>query len=231
MNIYDNLNMDDCEISLIGIDGKESVIEKITENRRRKCFGQFYSTLKDQRFEKDDNLGDVKSMKSVYLYTENFDKMLELHKGLMIYGDVGVGKSFAAACAANAVIDKGYKCRMTDFSRIINTLWGMTSGKQEYIDELNSPDLLVIDDLGAERDTEYSNEIVMNVINARCRTGKPLIVTTNIVPKEFSDIKKQRIYSRLYEMCIPINFKGQDRRQHIMAEDYMQLKNLLELPI
>ena len=230
MNIINTLTRDEC-IEFSMTDNIETITEKIIENRRKKCFGEFYLRLKDQKFENDDKCGDAQSMKSIFLYAENFEKMLSMHKGLLIYGDIGVGKSFAAACAANRIIEKGYKCKMTDFSKIINMLWGMTSGKQEYIDKLNAPDLLIIDDLGAERDTEYANEIIMNVISARCKSGKPIIITTNIIPKEFTEIKKQRIYSRLYEMCIPINFKGQDRRQKIMADDYMQLKELLELPM
>ena len=222
LNIYNRTNINDNDIE-----------NQIIEIRKRKCFNNFYDKLSKQTFRNDDKLGDNQSMNSIKLYSDNFDKMNAMHKGLLIYGGVGVGKSYAAACVGNAVIEKGYTCCMTDFSRIINSVWSLTSNKQEYIDSLNQYHLLIIDDLAAERDTEYSNEVILSVINSRCKTGKPLIVTTNIVPnpKECPDIRKQRIYSRLYEMCIPINLKGTDRRERILSEDYMKLKELLQLSL
>jgi len=75
-------------------------------------------------------------------------------------------------------------------------------------------------------------EIVQNIIDSRYRSGKPLIVTTNLTGEELqnpADIRKQRTYSRLYEMCIPFCVKGNDRRQKKLRSDYAGVKNLLGL--
>lgn len=165
-------------------------------------------------------------------YVDHFPEMREKGKGLLLFGGVGTGKTFMASCIANALIDQGYPCMVTNFARIINTLQGMYEGKQDYIDGLNKFTLLVIDDLAAERDTEYMAETVQNIIDARYRTGLPLIITTNLTAEELkhpAEIRKQRIYSRLFEMCVPIEVKGMDRRKEKLKTDYGELEELLGL--
>lgn len=165
-------------------------------------------------------------------YVENFDEMKRKGKGLLFYGSVGTGKTFMSACIANALIDQGHPCLVTNFARLCNTISGMYEGKQEYIDGLNKFHLLVIDDLASERDTEYMNEIVHNLIDSRYRAGLPLIITTNLTADELkhpAEVRKQRIYSRLFEMCIPVEVKGKDRRKERLKSDYKDLEDLLGL--
>lgn len=79
-------------------------------------------------------------------------------------------------------------------------------------------DSMVIDDLGAERQSEYAQEIVYAVVDERYKTRKPLIVTTNLTLDEMNDPKSmdyKRIYSRIQEMCVPVYFKGGSRRVKI----------------
>ena len=187
-------------------------------------------TAKHWKFEYDDHQGDTKSMNVMQNYAKNFKNFYEKGAGLLVYGNVGVGKSFASACIVNKLIDKGIPCLMTNFSRVINDLTGMFQGKQEYIDNLIKYDLLVIDDLGVQRATPYANEIVTNVIDARVMSKKPLIVTTNLTPEELlgaTEITYQRTLSRLFEHCIPIDFKGTDRRRAGGVKQDMELRQLL----
>lgn len=163
-------------------------------------------------------------------YVENWQTMKKDGKGLLFYGDVGTGKTFFASCIANALIDKGIPCLVTNFSRLINTVSGMYDGKQDYIDGLNRFQLLVIDDLAAERDTEYASEIVYSVIDARYRAGLPLIVTTNLTNEQLKhpDTEaKNRVFSRLFEMCLPFAVTGKDRRKAKLRQDYADYKALL----
>jgi len=167
-------------------------------------------------------------------YANNFDKMREKGKGLLLYGSVGSGKSFYAASIVNHLIDQGIPCLMTNFSRLVNTIQGMYDGKQEYIDGLSRFDLLVIDDLSAERDTEFMNEIIFNIIDSRYRAGLPLIITTNMTADEIkhpADIRKQRIYSRLLEMTIPIEVSGYDRRRQKLKTDFAEFSDILGLNV
>ena len=187
--------------------------------------------MQNWTFDKDDN-ANAHITSVARKYVENFDTMRESGKGLLLYGTVGTGKTFAAACIANALIDKGFPCLVTNFARLINTISGMYDGKQEYIDGLNRFALLVIDDLASEADTEYRNEIIFNVIDSRYRAGLPMIITTNLTAAELkksADIRKQRIYSRLFERCIPVEVAGSDRRRGRLKDDYKAYTDLLGL--
>lgn len=184
--------------------------------------------LQKCRFEYDDSK-DTKVSKMCRNYADHFDDFEKAGKGLLLFGGVGTGKTFLASCIANELIDNGVPCLVTNFARIINTLQGMYEGKQNYLDSLNEFDLLVIDDLGIERNTEYVNELVYNIIDARYRSGKPMIITTNLKYSDLhhaEDTSKARIYSRITEMCIPVPVLGKDRRQgKALDENLMKLLN------
>lgn len=163
-------------------------------------------------------------------YVDNFDRMKDDGKGLLLFGSVGTGKTFAAVCVANALIDKGIPVLVTKISRIVNIIQERFEGRQAYLDSLNRFPLLVLDDLKAERNTEFVNEIVYDVIDGRCRAKLPLIVTTNLTSDELkhpADVTNQRTFSRLFEMCIPLEVEGKDRRRERLKEDYKEYKDIL----
>lgn len=203
--------------------------ERTLDKMRRAGFPD--AEMRKWTFAQDDG-GNPRIMQVAHRYVENFDAMRENGSGLLIFGDVGCGKSFLAACIANELIDRGTPCMMTNFGRIINQLQESFDGRQRYIDSLNGFDLLVIDDLAAERDTDYVWEQIMAVIDARYRSGLPLIVTTNLTSAELSDdsdIRKRRVYSRLKEMCIPMRMTGDDRRNQKMRQKMDAARGLLGL--
>ena len=161
-------------------------------------------------------------------YFENFRKMLEDGKGLLMFGTVGTGKTFASACIMNALIDKGIPCYMSTFTDIAQDIF---DGKIDYHD-LSKYALLVLDDLMSERKTEYMQAIVFNVIDRRCKSGLPLIVTTNLTAdaiKNPADLTYQRIFSRLLEMCVPIEVKGEDRRRKMLKDSFGEYSEILGL--
>lgn len=175
---------------------------------------------------------DPKTENVARKYAANFNAMREKGIGLLLCGTVGTGKSFLAASIANALIDQGTPCLMTNFSRIISRISEKFGGDQKYLDDLNRFDLLIIDDLGAERDTEFIWEKVMDVIDARYRAGLPLIITTNLSMRQLSDqsdIRRQRVYSRLREMCVFLEVQGADRRGKKMQDKMADAKSLLGL--
>lgn len=189
------------------------------------------SEMREWTFDNDDGK-DAKTMAAMKRYVDKFPQMLENGTGLMLYGNVGSGKSFSAACIANALIDSGTPCLMTNFQRIVNKLQDGFAGKQDYIDSLQKFDLLIIDDFATERRTEYMVEQVTAVIDARYRSKLPLIITTNINPRDLmaaNDIGEQRIYSRIMDMCVPVPFNGDDRRRSDYAAKTAAAKELLGL--
>lgn len=201
---------------------------KIKEYRR---VGFPESEMQDWTFENADGSNE-KIMSAMKNYVANFGELRQQGKGLLLFGTVGTGKTYAAACIANALIDKGYPVLMTNFARIANTVQGLFEGRQEYYDSLNRFPLLILDDLSAERKTEYMQEIVFNVIDSRYRAGLPLIVTTNLTSEELkhpSDISYQRTFSRLLEMCLPVKVEGKDKRLDKLKADIQPMKDLLGL--
>lgn len=210
-------------------DRKRLEFEKRVKEYRRMGFPE--SAMQSWTFENADGSNN-QIINAARKYVENFDSFRKEGKGLLLFGTVGTGKTYAAACIANALIDKGYPILMTNFARIANTVSGMWEGKQEYYDSLNRFPLLILDDLATERKTEYMQEIVFSVIDARYRAGLPLIVTTNLTSEELkhpSDISYQRTFSRLLEMCLPVKVEGKDKRLEKLKEDIQPMKDLLGL--
>ena len=105
---------------------------------------------------------------------------------------------------------------MTSFPKLLNALGGIYSGeKNEYLKGLNRYQLLIIDDLGVERDTPYVLETVYLVIDERYKSGKPFIITTNLSLEKLqnpADLEHGRIYDRIMERCVPVAFSGKNYR-------------------
>ena len=180
----------------------------------------------------NDDMANPTLTKAMQAYVEHFGEFRKTGKGLLLHGTVGTGKTYAACEVANALVDKGYPVLVTNFARLTNTIQGLFEGKQEYIDSLNRFTLLVIDDLGAERKSEFMQEMVFNIVDSRYRAGLPMIVTTNLDLSEITnpkDIGNARIYDRILERCHPIEVKGASRRRKAVREEYNEMQRMLGL--
>lgn len=181
--------------------------------------------------EKDDN-ANPKISKIVQRYIEKWPEMKESNTGLMFFGNTGTGKTFCAACIANALIDKGISVLMTSLPSLLSSMnnGGFENGKQRVMEQIANKQLVIIDDLGVERGTDYSFEKVYEVIDTRYKSGKPLIITTNLTKQELenpTDIRNKRIYDRILEMCLPILVAGESRRTVNAAVKRKKAKELL----
>ncbi len=187
--------------------------------------------LNDHTFEKfevtDENRGTAKILKR---YVERFDKMLAENQGLLFYGECSTGKTFAAACIANRLLDQGVSVVMTSFVDILALLQRDPEEADGLMERMNRVKLLIIDDLGAERDTSYALEKVYSVIDSRYRQNRPLILTTNLSLDEMlneTDVRYRRIYERVFEMCYPVEFTGEWRKA-TAYQKVNRMKKLLE---
>ena len=201
----------------------------LIEERRIFCFDE--TEAKNYTFENDDGKNAMLT-KVAKNYVKNFTELKFEGKGLLFYGSVGTGKSYIASCIANALIDRGYNVKMTNFANIIKRMQGKFEGRQEYLDSLNKCELLIIDDLGIERQSEFAQEVVFDVIDSRYKTGLPMIVTTNLLPNDFkapNNVTKSRIYDRILEKCFPVEVKGVNRRREKFRDGYAEMKKVLGL--
>lgn len=164
----------------------------------------------------EDDRADPRVSDACRRYVENWKEMQMENIGILFHGTVGTGKSFLASCIGNALLDKQISVAATNFPRLLNLLQG-ASERQKLLDRLSTYKLLILDDLGVERDSTYAAEQIFNVIDARASSGLPVIVTTNMTLEELehpNSMQYARIYDRVLDMC-PVRFKllGESRRR------------------
>ena len=211
---------------------KRKAQERELEHQRRisqlKANGIQEKHLLDWRFEVAEDNRDIQMARR---YVDNWSEVRAKNLGLLLWGDVGTGKSFTAACIANALLENGTAVLMTNFSKILNQMGAMYSDERyQYIASLNHYSLLIIDDLGIERGTEYAKEQVYAVIDERYKANLPLIITTNLTINEIrnpENVADARIYSRVLEMCTPVHVGGADRRQAVSRDKQELVKSVL----
>ena len=178
--------------------------ERLERIQRRKAHGLQDRRLYDCTFANDNGKTPGLTAKAKR-YVEHWEDAVRKNIGLLLFGNVGTGKSFLAGCIANALLEQDVPVLMTNFPTILN-------------------------ELGAERGTEYALEQVFAVIDARYRSRKPLIVTTNLTLdalKHPDDLAHARIYDRILEICAPILFGGENLRVEKANEMKTAARNLL----
>lgn len=156
---------------------------------------------------------DNKQVQIAWRYVNAFPRLKKDNVGLLFWGGVGGGKTFCAGCIANTLINNGVSVLVTSFPRILGAEYEERAG---LMDAISRYSLVIIDDLGAERQSQYALETVCMAIDERYKSGKPLIVTTNLSLDEIKNPKNTeyaRIYDRVIEMCMPIKFDDGSRRK------------------
>lgn len=220
----------DCE----ALERKEREEQMRREEAQRDLYQRKSVGLKDKRFwewrfENDNGSND--KLMVARQYVDNWQKMKKDNVGLLLIGPVGTGKSFFAGCIANALLEQGERVMMTNFSRILNELTNYQADKNEIVQNLVDYPLLIIDDLGIERNSEFALEQIYNVIDSRYCKMLPLIITTNLSMNEMKDagldVAHKRIYSRIFEMCVPIYCGGADKRKGEGTEKLGQMQSLI----
>ena len=205
--------------------------EQEIEQLKRDCFismSHWSYKFDNYRGEKDKS----------YIIARNFVKEYEQMKkeniGLLFCGTVGSGKTYLACSIANALIEEYMiRVKIRNFAQIINDLQkgGFDLDKNEYIEALTNVSVLILDDLGIERDTSYAKEQVYNIVNSRYLKQKPTIFTTNLPYEKIQNsddgVEYERIYSRIIEMCIPVKVIGEDFRKRLQKEKLRKNKERL----
>lgn len=199
--------------------------------RLKSLSGMTRQQLSEFKFDKYSvSVDNEKPLKICRKYAAAFGTMLAKNQGLLFWGGVGTGKTFSAACIANALLDSGISVIMTSFAKLLGTSKGFGID-EDMITELNRAKLLIIDDLGAERSTDFALEKIYNIIDSRYSAGLPMILTTNLELTEMQqckDIRYQRIYERILEVCYPVKFEGKSLRKCEAKDRFAEMRELLE---
>ena len=161
-------------------------------------------------------------------YADEFEKYLKSGLGLMFTGSYGAGKTHLAAAICHELIKKGFQ---PIFGTMITLLEKIKATYDEYaleneeqiINKYLSCDLLIIDDLGKEKPSEWALEKLYYIINSRYEAMKPVVITSNydierlkvrLTLKDNSETA-EAIISRLYEMCRGVHLDDEDYRKKI----------------
>lgn len=173
----------------------------------------------------NDNGKKPEITKQVKRYVERWNEIKANNIGVLFYGDVGTGKSFYAACIANALIDKGVPVHIATLSGLVR-LRTANYGKDDI--NLDEFDLLIVDDLGVEN----ASPTAYSIIDERYLSNKPLIITTNLTPAQLKNpkaIEQKRVYDRVLEMCggEPIRIDGGSKRGEVAKKKREIAKNIL----
>lgn len=198
--------------------------------QRLRSLGFQERTLAEASFDRDDRKNPIIS-DALRRYAEHFADLRREGRGLLLYGPVGTGKTYYAACVVNEVIRSGCPALMTSFPRLINQVSGAGwADRQPMLDRLTDFSLVALDDFGIERQTDYTLEQMTMILDTLYRAGTPLIITTNADPSRLSkatDIRTQRIWDRILERCHPIAVTGESRRRGKGQENFRQGRELL----
>lgn len=179
-------------------------------------------------FETDN--GKVPQMDMAKNYADHFPEMEGNGLGLIFWGMPGGGKTFAAAAIANRLIEKGITVRMATLGDILNRLPALSAPeKLNYLDSLKTCGLLILDDLGMERRTDYAREQIFAIIDGRYLSKRPMVITTNLSLQHMKsppDLVDKRIFDRVLEVCVPVCFDNESLRRDRAKENLKKFKQI-----
>ena len=178
----------------------------------------------------DDDGSNPKLTNICKKFVDRWPEMFENGMGLLLYGGVGGGKTFLAGCVCNALLEKQVKVCATSFPRVLNVLQN-SMDRQKALDRLARYQCILLDDFGVERGTEYAQEQLFAVVDARYRAKRPTIITTNLSLHDLENpqnLSYSRIFDRLLELCpVRLCVSGPSRRHGLADERRALARELL----
>jgi DNA replication protein DnaC len=162
---------------------------------------------------------DPMVLRQVRDFVADVDRNLDRGRGYWFYGDVGTGKTSLAMLISKAANEAGRSVAIYSVPQLLADIKstyedGSGSSYLGLFRRLSRVDLLHLDDLGAEKRTEWVLEQLYAIVNERWQEQRSIVVTTNLSDGELRDQVGARIVSRLSEMCVTIPIMGHDLRRH-----------------
>jgi DNA replication protein DnaC len=158
------------------------------------------------------------AVRAVRSYVDDLDHRLAEGRGLWIFGDTGTGKTTLAMLISKAALEAGKSVAIYSLPKLlarIRKTYDAEPGGDNYLsffDKLTSVDLLHIDDLGAEKRSDWVLEQLYSLINERYETERSVVITTNLSHEELEEQIGSRTVSRLTQICDEVPLFGSDRR-------------------
>lgn len=207
----------------------KAAMERVNRLKDASLMGERFQRAKFENFQITQY--NERNLKLCRRYAERFDEMVAKKQSLLFWGNVGTGKSFAAACIANYLLDRGVPVMMTSFVKLLSLIQNGDEKEAYIISRLNSAKLVIFDDLGAERNTDYALEKIYNIIDSRYQRELPIIFTTNLTITEMkneTDNRYKRIYDRVFENIYPMQFTGPSWRRKEASRRFEEMEELFK---
>ncbi len=203
--------------------------QKLAEEEKRKIQELFGNSGMSKRAmsclfkEYEQTAGNKSAYNACVNYAKGFEQaLLNKRNGLFITGECGVGKSHLAFATANYLIRNGHSIiAMTMIDLLLKLKSSFNGGEkteEEILKIYEDCDLLIIDDLGKEKPTEWALQMIYAIVDRRYNAYKPIIITTNFNADEL--IKKlgdssiaHAIMDRLFEICNYVSIEGESFRK------------------
>lgn len=192
------------------------MIQKLAgEAQRLKESSNLGERFSNRTFGNFDPRRDRLAFESCRDYANNDELFQHKRNSLMILGGVGSGKTHLAAAISNCLIDRGIPVLFGTFSDHLEHIREEFdhTGLRKYLSQMKSTPMLVLDDLGKEKKTEWSQQILFDVINYRYEHLLPTIITSNFNVDELGSYVGKAVFSRLFEMSAAVQTSGSDYRR------------------
>ena len=180
------------------LENARKALAKMNDMLSGSGLGKRFNNRVFETFDRSLNPGAYDAAKK---YAEAFTKQTQ--DGLLFMGYVGVGKTHLAAAILHEVIKRGVQPIFIEASTLalkLSTSW-QEGDTRSLANEVQKADVLIIDDLGKEKNSDTITTFLFQTINSRYEDCKPTIITTNLTRDEIKQRYEEAIYSRLMEMC------------------------------
>jgi DNA replication protein DnaC len=149
-------------------------------------------------------------------FAGNIEQRLDAGEGLWFMGPIGTGKTTLAMLVSKAALEAGRSVAIYSLPRLLNEIREIHQSDKSHVDlldRLTAVDLLHVDDVGAERTTDWVLEELYSIVNARYEDKRSILITTNLYPDDLAAQIGYRIVSRLTEICGDgVEVPGEDSR-------------------